>query len=710
MMKFTNFISSIFNSKFLKINSILFFEGILFSILTIFVTANIKIINPRNTDWLSVGDGMAELSWEFFRNQPIFQFPLGLNPNYGLEISSTMAFDGQIPLFSLLLHPLSPFLPDRFQYFGLFLLLTFTLNFYFSAKIFLLMKMTHLQILLNSSILSLSPIILHRFIDHTHYALTAAWIIFWAIYLCLHEKSLIISWIIVFNLTALIHFYYFLFVFTLFFFLHLEKIIYKKESKFNFAMKILVIFVSLTINMYLVGYFYGDVSSQDVGFGIFRTTLISFFDSSGWSILFKDVQEPFGAYEGFAYLGTATILLIIFNIFLLLKKIKVQYQPNLNAKSIWISSIVLSIFALSNKIAFANIELFEYRIPNFLNLFTNTFRSSGRYVWLLVFFIFIWTTFNIFIRLEKSKYTLLLTIVLLITLVDNSKQLISQKNDKFSYKNKTDLTNVAWKELNKCYKYLRIYPPVPGVDNAYNFLELTSQLNMGINTARLSRFSQNEQDNAFAKIHKQIQKGEYEKNSFYVFSYSQFVPKDITDYYKNFAIKTIDNKTSWGILNGYTFIAPNIVNCKKSNKILNESISVGPLANYIYKGGIIRFGINKNNENYILTSFSQLYDWGVTTVDSSSTLTLNIDPNLNLKNLFVSGTTFEGDGKFKRFSFELNGEATYDCLFSNLMSTCQIDISNFRSSERILSIRIIPTKDEENKNIPKLALSSIELK
>lgn len=63
-------------------------NGFFFSILTFIITANLKIIIPTNTGWLKVGDGISEISWEFFRRQPIFQFPLGLNTKYGLEISS----------------------------------------------------------------------------------------------------------------------------------------------------------------------------------------------------------------------------------------------------------------------------------------------------------------------------------------------------------------------------------------------------------------------------------------------------------------------------------------------------------------------------------------------------------------------------------------------------------------------------------------------
>jgi len=104
------------------------FESFLFSFTLITTTAGMKIINPKNVSWLQDGDGTAEISWEFFRRQSLLQFPIGKNPNYGLEISNSIAFDGAIPLMSLILRPFSFLLGERFQYFGIFLFITFTLN------------------------------------------------------------------------------------------------------------------------------------------------------------------------------------------------------------------------------------------------------------------------------------------------------------------------------------------------------------------------------------------------------------------------------------------------------------------------------------------------------------------------------------------------------------------------------------------------------
>lgn len=80
-----------------------------------------KIVNPEYIDWLLMeGDPATHwLGWQFFRNSPLFQWPIGANPNYGLELGSSVVFTDSIPLLAFFFKPLNPFLPETFQYNGL---------------------------------------------------------------------------------------------------------------------------------------------------------------------------------------------------------------------------------------------------------------------------------------------------------------------------------------------------------------------------------------------------------------------------------------------------------------------------------------------------------------------------------------------------------------------------------------------------------------
>ena len=55
-------------------------------------------LNFLNKNWLYLGDlSQYQIGWEFFRNDS-WKFPLGFNPNYGLELGNSIVFlDSMMP-------------------------------------------------------------------------------------------------------------------------------------------------------------------------------------------------------------------------------------------------------------------------------------------------------------------------------------------------------------------------------------------------------------------------------------------------------------------------------------------------------------------------------------------------------------------------------------------------------------------------------------
>jgi len=678
--------------------------GFVFSFVTIFITSGLQIINPRNVGWLARGDGKTEIAWEFFRYQPIFQLPLGLNPKYGLEIASTIAFDAQIPIMSLLLHPFSSILGTRFQYIGIFLFITFMLNFYFASRIFHLLHLSRFQIIINSSLVGLSPVILNRFIENTHYTLTSAWLILWAIYLVLRSKNDVGQWFALFNFVPLIHFYYMPFVLILYLIKWIIKIYTDHRQVYTFITQFILIISSVITNMYLIGYFYGDISSGRLGYGDFKATLLSPFDSSGWSKILADLPEPYGAYEGFSYLGTATFLLLIVLITLFSKKNKKENLWQNSALSIWISSILLFIFSLSNKINVGTISLLEFPIPIYLLQIVETFRSSGRFAWLLVFVLFIWVTYKISLKLDSKYYSILLSFVLIFVIIDYWPKLVSEKANKFDLVYESNLVSSAWTEINKCYEDIKVYPPVLAVDNFYNFLNVAYSQKMGINTGRLGRFNQEVMNNSFSRMNYQFKHGKLDQNSFYIFTSSEFVKQDFVEFYKNIALKTLDENTGWGILDGYTFLAPDLKSCTEARNLRDTITSYGPLNNSIYKGGKIYFGQSYSSENYILSGVI-LNTNNFETIDNNGSIILNID-----KKLMANQIEFKADQDSTSdisYRFTINN-ISEDCIFSKNNDSCLIKLSGLKGL-RILSILIEPGNDFDLERKSELEVISLEI-
>src|SRR5690554_6787498 len=108
---------------------------ILLGTILFFVLGGLSILAPSNTGWLMRGplDPQTNLfGWEYFRETPWLQFPLGANPKYGMEIGSSIIFSDSLPLFALLFKVVDPLLPETFQYFGLWVLICVLLQAIFS--------------------------------------------------------------------------------------------------------------------------------------------------------------------------------------------------------------------------------------------------------------------------------------------------------------------------------------------------------------------------------------------------------------------------------------------------------------------------------------------------------------------------------------------------------------------------------------------------
>ena len=104
------------------IKKINFKINILFLLISLGLT--IILFGPENfkftnINWITYKDTLIDqLAWKFFYNDN-WHFPLGKNPNYGIEIGSSIVFTGAVPFLSIILKIFKNFLPNNFQFFSL---------------------------------------------------------------------------------------------------------------------------------------------------------------------------------------------------------------------------------------------------------------------------------------------------------------------------------------------------------------------------------------------------------------------------------------------------------------------------------------------------------------------------------------------------------------------------------------------------------------
>jgi Family of unknown function (DUF6311) len=92
-------------------------------------------INPTNIDWIFGDTATYYFAWGMYRYDPHLHLPLGWTERVGYPAGASIAWLDAIPLVALVLRPLSPLLPEPFQYLGLYAAACFVLQAYFGLRL-----------------------------------------------------------------------------------------------------------------------------------------------------------------------------------------------------------------------------------------------------------------------------------------------------------------------------------------------------------------------------------------------------------------------------------------------------------------------------------------------------------------------------------------------------------------------------------------------
>jgi len=284
------------------------------------------ILNPTSRDWLMIGDSATHyMGWEFFRHTSLLQWPLGLNPNLGLDISSSIAFTDSIPLAAFIFKPFNFLLPATFQYLGLWILVCFILQVYLAARLLSHFLTDQIQIVLGAVFLALSPVLLYRLVHdgYGHIALVSHFLILGALNLYFTTKLKSFWWALLFSSTILIQAYFIPMVAAIWIAKLIQYLRFEGGSRSIVVRHFVTIAAAAVATLVAGGYvalgsnlFTGSTEVTDSSFPYwFRWQPLSLIDiqttfSGTWSHFLFDQQELRGDVEGFSFLGGGVILLI----------------------------------------------------------------------------------------------------------------------------------------------------------------------------------------------------------------------------------------------------------------------------------------------------------------------------------------------------------------------------------------------------------------
>ena len=423
-------------------------------------------IKPTNIEWLHSGDlSIYQIGWNFFKND-IWRFPLGSNPNYGIYYQGSVVFSDSIPLFAIFFKIFNKFLPNSFQYFSLWILLSVYLQLFFSFKIIHKISGNLRFSLISSLFFCISTIFLNR--SGFHLALSGQWIILSAFYIELNQiKNRTFYRNLNISLSVLIHFY-FTIILVLFYIFQNSYNLFKKEVRLKFFItELFITFIIVVFLMYIIGYFTINLDdSLGWGYGIYNFNLNSFFNPLGannfgnfnWSLFFPVQEFQNSEYEGFSYLGiTGILFLSLFILNLFYKNYLIFYSSQ---KLLFISTLFI-ILAASNEINFGKYNIFSIPLNDYIYLALSTFRASGRLIWPVYYLIFIFGIIFVFRFFKNKNPSLIIFILLLFQVVDLYPGLTNYKlgSQYLSVSQDDRIKNEIWNNLSNNFDEIRLLEP-----------------------------------------------------------------------------------------------------------------------------------------------------------------------------------------------------------------------------------------------------------
>ena len=307
-----------------------------------------------------VGDSATHyMGWEFFRHTSLLQWPLGLNPKLGLDISSSIAFTDSIPLAAFIFKPFNSLLPATFQYLGLWILICFVLQTYLAARLLSHFLTDQIQIALGSVFIALSPVLIYRLVHdgYGHIALVSHFLILGALNLYFTKPLKSLWWALLFTSTILIQAYFIPMVAAIWIAKLVQYLRHDGGSR-SVAIKHFAAVAVASISTLIAGgyvalgsnLFTGGSEVTDSSFPYwFRWQPLSLIDiqtsfSGTWSHLLSDQQELRGDVEGFSFLGSGIILLAgLVTLVLLLRYFVARfphYQPSQVAAAIGATLVI----------------------------------------------------------------------------------------------------------------------------------------------------------------------------------------------------------------------------------------------------------------------------------------------------------------------------------------------------------------------------------
>ena len=597
------------------------FIAIFLGVLSFLLIVGPKPLNPSYIAWLSFGDPLQHyLGWSFYR-WDAWNFPLGLNLRYGLDVGSSIVYSDSIPPFAIFFKLINTILPEVFQYFGMWLLVCFVLQSWVSLKLLRLITPNRILQTLGVSLFLFFPPMLWRV--GMHAALCAHFLILAAIYLNLNSASpgSRWKWFCLMVLACSIHFYLFAIVAILFFANSLNQLYVLRNRKLSSVLlEYAILVLVIAVVMWQCGYFVLSPSAKmEGGYGLFQFNLWSMFNPRGWSYFIPSLPMLDHSYEGYCYLGLGIISLILIAIVSVATN-GISIQPYIKRHFVLsIAVFLLLIFAITNNVQVGTYQ-FSFPMPDKVLQVATILRSSARMVWPLLYLSLLFSIFIIIRGYSARNAVFILGACLMLQVVDTSAGWIPlRKNLMHGKASNLDMPfhSQIWESFAKHYKKV-IYMPLVCYQQQPGWSAVTryaAQYHLASTSAYLARIDCERVGQVNDQFKVDSAAGKFDTSALYIFSDWKLNPgAPIFSYNKN-----VDLLAQ---VDGFIVLAPG---WNAANKQVDPNqAAVIELEQYvplIRKGEIISFQKKgRGAKEFLLSGWGFPEDWGIWSVGGEARL------------------------------------------------------------------------------------------
>ena len=534
-----------------------------------------RIIDPTNRDWLMLGDSAQHyLGWAFFRDTPLLQWPIGANPKLGLDFASSIVFTDSIPLAAFVFKPLNVVLPETFQYLGVWIWMCFVLQAYFGVRLLARRVADRSLCGLGAALIVLAPVLSYRLVHqgYGHIALVSHFVILAALDLYLDERGSVRKWAILICCALLIQAYFVPMVIAIW----IASMVSRRLAIRDTARQVAIVLGSLGIVAVVSGFaslggrlFVGDSSVTPEDFPYrFRWQPMALVDSAtdfstGWSHVMADQLELFGDVEGFTYLGSGLLLVVLpavvlsmlrkrsgivsardvvvvlgivsvcafvvpsrlfstgiaVMLFIVVAVIAGRSIRERRHRALLVAALLLGVYSMTMRPGVGRRTFFEYDLVPVLEQFTQTFRTHARSSWVFYYVVLLALVVLVATRLPRRLAIGVFALAVVVSVVD-SNPAMSQVRHRFTSQPVwvNQLDDPMWDEVVQGRDSIITFPPLNNdLEGRWIHIEdFVQRRGMATNAGYFSRWSIDTYVRVNQRLHDELRAGEFDPKSLYV--------------------------------------------------------------------------------------------------------------------------------------------------------------------------------------------------